>query len=204
MPQVCVDRNLSITAGQLGIEPWATPRLVAQQTVTATSDGTITGAGLTAQPGRLTVNAQTSWVSDSPLPAQMRLQVIRPYRTIISSNPNVVQIWDSWRLGVDQAAEVPANYGLVNSLCTLGMDHGTNTSGQPRYMRLHQDYPTSASEEWIELPAGSTLNVHYRAYIWTPPPFSNNASANQPLHEAYARGVTLRLWAFPTLDDEVR
>ncbi|WP_280499013.1 DUF7172 family protein [Nocardia cyriacigeorgica] len=204
MPQVCVSRNLTISGGALGLAKWSAPRMVAQVSATSTGDGAITGAGLTTQPGRLMVNAQISWVSDSPLDSMMRLQVIRPYRTIIASNPNAVQIWDAWNHAIDRPARVPDAYNLVNSLCTLGVDIGTDNVAQPVYGRVHQDYPASASEEWYELPAGSTLNVHYRAYVWTPPPWSNNASANNPLHEAHARGVKLRLWAFPTADQEVR
>ncbi|MCM6777943.1 hypothetical protein NDR87_31405 [Nocardia sp. CDC159] len=203
-PQVCVARDLSTDAGQLGLEPWSAPRMVSQVSASSTGDGAITGAGLTTQPGRLMINAQISWVSDSPLPSMMRLQVIRSYRTIVCSNPNAVQIWDSWNYGIDRAARVPDAYNLVNSLCTLGIDIGTDNVAQPVYGRVHQDYPVTASEEWYELPAGSTLNVHYRCYVWTPPPWSNNASANNPLHEAHSRGVKLRLWAFPTMDEAVR
>ncbi|MEU1550193.1 hypothetical protein [Nocardia sp. NPDC005745] len=204
MPQVCTSRNMSIVAGKLGIAKWSAPRMVGQVSATSTGDGAITGAGLTTQPGRLMVNAQIAWISDSPLPSQMRLQVIRPYRTIICSNPNAIQIWDSWNYGIDEAARVPDTYNLVNSLCTLGVDVGTDNVSQPYYGRIHQDYPATSTEEWYELPAGSTLNIHYRCYVWTPPPWSNNASANSPLHEAYSRGVKLRLWAFPTADEEVR
>ncbi|WP_425301937.1 DUF7172 family protein [Nocardia farcinica] len=204
MPQVCVSRNLSIAGGALGLQPWSVPRMVAQVSATSTGDGAITGAGLTSPPGRLMIDTGLSWVSDSPLPTMMRLQVIRSYRTIVTSNPNVVQIWDSWRIGIDQLAQVPNSYGLVNSLCTLGVDHGTNQAALPNYARVHQDYPTTATEEWVELPAGSEIDVAYRAYVWTPPPWSNNASANQPLHEAHARGVKLRLWAFPMMDGAIR
>lgn len=203
-PQVCVGRNLRINAGQLGLEKWSAPRMVAQTTAASTGDGAITGSGLTTQPGRLMIDAQVSWASDSPLPALMRLQVIRAYRTLITSNPNAVQIWDSWNYGIDEAARVPDNYSVVNSLTTLGLDAGTNNVSLPYYGRLHQDYPASSSEEWYDLAAGSTLNVWYRAYCWTPPPWSNNAAANNPLHEAWARSVKLRLWAFPTVDEEVR
>lgn len=204
MPQVCTSRNMTIVGGELGIAKGSAPRMVAQVSATSTGDGAITGAGLTTQPGRLMVNAQLSWISDSPLASQMRLQVIRPYRTIICSNPNAIQIWDSWNWAIDEAARVPDTYNLVNSLCTLGVDVGTDNIAQPYYGRIHQDYPATATEEWYELPAGSTLNVHYRSYVWTPPPWSNNASANNPLHEAYSRGVKLRLWAFPTVDEEIR
>jgi hypothetical protein len=204
MPKVCASRNLSITDGVLGIAKWSAPRLVAQQTATSTGDGTITSAGLTSQPGRLMIDTSVSWTSDSPLASVMRLQVIRKYRTLIASNPNAVQIWDSWNVGIDKAAVAPDSYNLVNSLTTLSWDMGTDQASQPFYARIHQHYPATASEEWYDLPAGSSIQIKYRAYCWTPPPWSNNASANNPLHEAWARGVTLRLWAFPTLDEAVR
>lgn len=204
MPQVCTSRNLAITAGQLGLEKWSVPRMVAQTSATSTGDGAITGSGLPTQPGRLMIDTGLTWMSDSPLPSMMRLQVIRSYRTIVTSNPNAVQIWDSWRIGIGQPAATPDSYGLVNSLCTLGIDHGTNSSALPNYARVHQDYPATATEEWIELPAGVEIDINYRCYVWTPPPWSNNASANSPLHEAYSRGVNLRLWAFPMPDGAVR
>lgn len=204
MPEVCVDRNLAITAGALALEPWSVPRMVAQQAAASVADGSISSAGLTGQPGRLLIDTGLTWMSDSPLPAMMRLQVIRGYRTIVTSTPNLVQIWDSWRIGVGEPAGVPNSYGLVNSLCTLGLDNGTNSTALPNYARIHQDYPATASEEWVELPAGEEIDINYRCYVWTPPPWSNNASANNPLHEAHARSVTLRLWAFPMPDGALR
>lgn len=204
MPKVCVDRNLKITGAALGIERWSVPRPVQEVSATSTGDGTISTAGLTTQPGRLMIDASISWTSDSPLPALMRLQVIRRYRTIITSNPNAIQIWDSWNWKVDGTPTVPDSYGLVNSFDTCAMDVGTDNVSQPYAGKLFQDYPATSSEEWYELPAGSTLAVRYRAYVWTPPPFSNNANANAPQHEAYSRGVKLRLWAYPTMDEAVR
>lgn len=206
MPKVCVSRNLKITGGDatLGLEKWSVPRMVAQVSATSTGDGAIANPGLTSQPGRQMLNATISWTSDSPLPSLMRLQVIRRYRTIITSNPNAVQIWDSWNHKVDGTPAVPDSYAVVNSLSTLSLDIGTDNVSQPWRGLVYQDYPATSSEEWYELPAGSALAVHYRAYVWTPPPWSNNASANSPVHEAYSRGVKLRLWAFPTTDEAVR
>ncbi|RJO72967.1 hypothetical protein D5S18_22075 [Nocardia panacis] len=204
MPQVCVDRNLRIAGGQLGIEKWAAVRLVAETTAVSTGDGAITGNGLTSQPGRQMIDAALSWKSDSPLRLMMRLQVIRAYRTIICSNPNAVQIWDSWTAAVDAVPRTPDNYSAANGLTTFGFDVGTDNASQPSKGVISQDYPVSATEDWIELPAGSTLSVRYRCYVWTPPPWSNNASANQPVHEADARSVRLRLWAYPSADEAVR
>nr|WP_280505821.1 hypothetical protein [Nocardia farcinica] len=178
--------------------------MVAQASAASTDDGSIGTSGISTPTGRPLVNTGLTWMSDSPLPLMMRLQVIRSYRTIVTSNPNAVEIWDSWRIGVGQPAADPTSYGLVNSICRLAIDHGTNSSALPNYARVHQDYPATASEEWVELPAGEEIDINYRCFVWTPPPWSNNASANSPLHEVYARGVKLRLWAFPMADETVR
>lgn len=204
MPEVCVSRNLDVTASKLGLEPWSAPRMVKQVSANSTADGSISSSGLTQQPGRLLISTSLSWTSDSPITLKLRLQVIRAYRTITASNPNAVQIWDSWNTGINKTPRTPDSYNLVNSLCTLAMDVGTDTTSQPYYARLYEDFPATASEEWFDLPAAAVFNVLYRCYVWTPPPWSNNASGNSPVHEAYARSVKLRLWAFPTADSEVR
>lgn len=204
MPEVCTSRNLDITLPALALEPWSAPRMVNQVTAASIADGAISSSGLVSQPGRLLIDTSISWTSDSPLDSMMRLVVIRDYRSIVVSNPNAVQIWDSWNYAIDTTARTPDSYNLVNSLCTLGIDVGTNNVAQPYAGVMSQDYPATASEEWYTLPAGATLNIKYRCYVWTPPPWSNNANANSPTHSASVRGVKLRLWAFPTADEDVR
>lgn len=204
MPEVCVGRDLDITNPALALEPWSAPRLVNQTVANSIADGTISSTGITSQPGRLLINTSITYVSDSPLDMMMRLIVFRNYRSIVTSNPNAVQIWDNWNYAINGTARDPDSYNLVRSLCTLGFDVGTNTTAQPYAGVITQDYPATASEEWYTLPAGATLNIKYRAYVWTPPPWSNNANANSPQHSASARSTTLRLWAFPTTDPAVR
>lgn len=204
MPEVCVGRNLDITAPALAMEPWSVPRMVSQVSGNSAGEGAIASSGLVNQPGRLMVDLSMSWTSDSPIDLMMRFQVFRAYRTIITSNPNMVQIWDSWNWAIDKPALTPNSYNLVNSLCTLGIDWGTDNNAQPYAGKFTNDFPATASEEWYTLPAGKTLNIKYQSYCWTPPPWSNNANANTPVHEAYARSAKLRLWAFPTADQEVR
>jgi hypothetical protein len=204
MPEVCASNNLKITSGVLGLPKWSAPRMVQQVNLTSTGDGTISSAGLTTQPGRLMLDGSCTFTSDSPIPMMMRFQVIRAYRTLICSSPNAVQIWDSWNYAIDGTPDVPDTYNLVNSLTTLGIDVGTDTNAQPYSGRIYMDYPITSSEDWYTLPAGSTLNVHYSCYAWTPPPWSNNANANVPTHEAWSRSAKLRLWSFPMGDEDVR
>jgi hypothetical protein len=39
--------------------------------------------------------------------------------------------------------------------------------------------------------------MHYRCYVWTPPPWSDNANKNSPKHEAAARWARIQMIAFP-------
>lgn len=204
MADVCVSRNLSIVSGRLGIEPWSVFRLVADVTAASTGDGALTAH--TRLPGKLLIDRQLSWTSDSPLPSLMLLRITRAYRSIITSNPNAIQFRDSWETAIDAPPRTPDPSRLVNSQLAAAIDTGTNNVSQPNFARLHLDHDMTSSDNWLAdpLPAAATLNVHYRCYVWTPPPWSTNASANQPLHEAHARGVRLQLFAAPTQDEAIR
>jgi hypothetical protein len=201
---VCVSRNLSIDGGQLGIEPWSVFRLVADVSGTSTGDGALTAQ--TRLPGKLMIDQTISWVSDSPLPSLMLLRVTRAYRSIITSTPNYVQFREAWETAIDGTPRVPDPSRLVNSQMGTSFDTGVDNAGQPDFGRMYLHHDMSCSDNWLTdpLPAGSTLNAHYRCYVWTPPPWSPNASEGQPLHEAHARGVRLQLFAAPTLDESIR
>lgn len=204
MAQVCVSRNLSITGGALGIQPWSVFRLVADVTGNSVGDGAMTRT--TRLPGKLMIDQQISWTSDSPLPARILLRVTRAHRTIVTSNPNAIQIRDVWETGIDQPPRTPDPSRVLQSQFGTSLDMGTNNVSEPHYGRVFRSQDTHSSEQWIPdlLPAGSTITVHYRAYVWTPPPWSDNASGNQPLHEAYARWTRLQLFALPQQDGAIR
>ncbi|MCM6774967.1 hypothetical protein NDR87_26340 [Nocardia sp. CDC159] len=204
MADVCVSRNLDLTAGKLGVEPWSVFRLVADVTGTSTGDGALTRN--TRLPGKLMINTSVSWVSNSPLPSQMMLRVTRAHRSIVSSNPNAVQMRDAWEVGIDEAPRTPDPSRVLNSQFGTAADLGVDTTAQPYYGRIYLHADTTSSDTWFDdpLPAGSTITIAYRCYVWTPPPWSNNASANQPVHEAYARSTRLQLFAAPLQDEALR
>lgn len=204
MADVCVSRNLTITAGALGIAPWSVFRLVADVTGTSTGDGSLSAQ--TRLPGKLMIDQQVSWTSDSQLPTRMLLRVTRAYRSIITSNPNAVQLREAIEHAIDATPRVPDPSRLVFSQCGYALDHGTDNAALPWIGRAFLDVDSTSTDVWFtdSLPAGSTLNVHYRTYAWTPPPYSNNANGNSPHHEAHARWTRLQLFAAPTQDEAIR
>ncbi|TLF74067.1 DUF7172 family protein [Nocardia cyriacigeorgica] len=204
MAQVCVDRNLSISNGMLGIEPWSVFRLVADVTGASVGDGTL--ARTTRLPGKLMINLTASWISDSPLPSRMLMRITRAHRSITTSNPNAIQFRDAWETAIDATPRVPDPSRVLNSQAGTSLDMGTNNVAEPHYGREFLTLDSHSSDIWLPdpVPAGSTLTVHYRCYVWTPPPWSDNASGNQPLHEARARWTRLQLFAVPQQDEAIQ
>ena len=55
-----------------------------------------------------------------------------------------------------------------------------------------------SSDEWLgPLGPGETLNLWYRAYLWTPPPWSDNANKSNPQHNFTAAYTRIQFIAFP-------
>ncbi len=202
MAQVCTDLNMDITAGVLGIEPWSVPRIVVDSTVASTGDGTL--AQTTTLPGKLMIDASVSWASDSPLESRILARITRGARSCLTSNPNVVQFRDRYTTAIDDTPRVPDVSSTFQGAFGGGVDRGTNVSGTPWEGRHWYFEDPSLTEDWFgPVPVGSTFNLRYRCYVWTPPPYSNNANENNPQHSATANNVRIQLISFPTQDTAV-
>jgi hypothetical protein len=77
-------------------------------------------------------------------------------------------------------------------------DVGSNSVAEPNPGKFYHWWGTNTSEEWLgPLQPGDQIALWYRQYVWTPPPFSDNANKNSPSHEAEAGWVRIQLQAFP-------
>ncbi|AQT82506.1 hypothetical protein B1R94_02375 [Mycolicibacterium litorale] len=200
-PNVCVDENLtSDDAGMLTMQPWAVPRLVADVRALSGGDGALFPEQ--ALPGKLLIDRKVGWRSDSPLESMVLLRVTRASRSWITSNPNAIQFRDRWTYTIDPddiTPTTPIATGIYNSQVGSAIDLGTNSVAEPNPGRQWVWSDVNCVDEWLgPVPPGEKLNIWYRAYVWTPPPFSDNANKNAPLHRANAGWVRLQLIAFPT------
>jgi len=204
MAEVCVSRNMDIDGGVLGIQPWTTPRHVLDQTFTSTGDGTVTQ--LTTLPGTLLIDSGIlTWTNDSPLIAHVLLRVQRGYRNWRVSNPNAIQIRDrwTWRIGgIDPTVPDPSS--TYNGQSGAALDVGADVNATPVKGQYWEWEDGTMAEDWLTpVPPGEDLKVWYRCYVWTPPPWSNNANANDPQHSASVHNTRIQMIAFPSLDTEV-
>lgn len=197
-PKVCISENLTVDElGRLRLQPWSVPRLVADVVAGSSGDGSVVKPE-TALPGKLMIDRQVNWVNDSPVDQMVLIRVTRPTRAFLTSNPNAIQFRDRWTWKLNGDPTVPIVTGIHNSQMGGAIDVGTNTVAEPNPGRLWVWMGAHSVDEWVG-PIGpdDAFKVWYRCYMWTPPPFSDNANKNNPQHIAIAGGVRIQLMAFP-------
>ncbi|QBP31146.1 hypothetical protein SEA_ARGIE_29 [Mycobacterium phage Argie] len=198
-PNVCVGENLvTDQSGLLMLQPWAFPRLV-RDVRAVSNDGNGSLPATKKLPGKLMVNQQVEWLNDGPLPQDMLVRVIRGPRQIITSNPNAIQFRDRWSYAMDAQPALPQVTGYFNSQTGVAVDLGTNSVAEPVPGKQRTWWPVNCQDEWIpyQIEPGSTFRLWYRCYVWTPPPWADNANKGNPEHRAWANWVRLQLWAHP-------
>lgn len=205
MSRVCVSRNMSIAGGVLGIQPWAVTRIVHDATYTSVGDGAFTA--LQSLPGKLMIDSGViSWTSDSPLDTQILLRVQRGRRMLHVSNPNAAQIRDRWTYTVDGTTpRVPDVSSTYNGQTGTAIDLGAGVAAMPLIGQYWVYEDPALEDDWIDrvVPAGGTFKVWYRANLWTPPPWSDNANNGSPVHEAFATNTRIQIMAWPQTDPAV-
>lgn len=197
-PRVCLGENLTSTLdGKLQMQPWSVPRCPVDVIQGSSADGTLTVN--TSLPGKLMIEKKASWVNDAPINQQMMIRVIRPARKWLTSNPNAIQFRDRWTYAINEEPAVPIVTSTYNSQMGSAADVGTNSVAEPNPGRQWVWWGADTADEWVdELEPGAELKLWYRCYVWTPPPWSDNANKNSPQHTAFAVGVRLQMWAYPT------
>lgn len=199
-PNVCVDENIIIDqAGQLRIAPWAVPRVVRDVKAVSSVDGTLFPTE--TMPGKKMIDQKVPWRNTDPIPVMVRILVTRGPKMWITSNPNAIQFRDRWTYTIgprgDEPTE-PLTTSIYNSQCGSAIDCGTNSVAEPNPGKEWVWIEPNCSEEWIgPVAPGDKVMLWYQQYVWTPPPFSDNANKNKPEHKAYANWTRVSLWSYP-------
>ncbi|ORA38125.1 DUF7172 family protein [Mycobacterium aquaticum] len=196
-PNVCIGENLTTDdAGQLRLQPWAVPRLVADVRGNSGGDGKVYPT--TALPGKLLIDIKAGWRNETPLEQQLLIRVVRGPRYWLTSNPNAIQFRDRWTYAMDAEPGPPITSGIFNGQTGSAIDLGTNSVAEPQPGQQWMWTDTNMVDEWVPYPIGpgQSFKAWYRCYVWTPPPWSDNANKNSPKHEAKANWARLQLIAF--------
>lgn len=207
MAQVCVSLNMGLTSNDLSVQPWAVPHHVYDTTFNSVGDGAVTQQ--TTLPGKLMIDSGNSpfitWTNPSPLDAFVLLRIQRAYRDWQVSNPNAIQIRDryTYTIGGDDP-RLPDVSSVYHGQSGGALDAGAQGNGTPFIGQYWEWEDGTLLEDWIgPVPPGADLKLWYRCYLWTPPPWSNNANNNSPVHNANVRSSRIQLIAFPTQDSDL-
>lgn len=200
-PNVCLDENLTTDDnGMLRIQPWSVPQLVADVKADSGADGTMYPEQ--SLPGKLLIEQKVSWRNENPLESMVMIRVTRASKRWITSNPNAIQFRDRWTYVIDPdnlTPSVPVTTGIYNSQVGSALDVGTNSVAEPNPGRQWAWVDTHCVDEWVgPVPPQHYLNLWYRMYVWTPPPWSDNSNKNAPKHEAHGNWARIQMVAFPT------
>lgn len=201
---VCVGENLAINvSGQLELAPWSVPRNLVDVIGGSGSD-TNQLPSTTTLPGRLLINIEVAWLNDTPVDHDIRVEVTRRWKRWVTSNPNAIQFRDRWTSTITPAGlatvipQQPVVSGLYNSITGSAGDIGTNTVAEPNPGVIYGWWDTNTAEEWLgPVKPGEVLSLWYQMYVWTPPPFSDNANKNAPNHQAEGGWARVGLMGFP-------
>jgi len=202
---VCMGENLTTDEnGQPMLAPWAVPRLVADYKALSGGDLPAPGANIaiTTLPGRQLIDLpKVRWRNDTPLDQEVIIRVTRASKSWTTANPNAVQFRDRWSFVIGDGLTPPAEpivTGIYNSQCGSAVDFGTNTIAEPNIGKQWMWHPVNMMDEWVgPVPPGDTLEVHYRCYVWTPPPYSDNANVGNPAYSFAAGWARVSLIAIP-------
>ena len=203
-PRVCVAENLAIGAdGKLRLAPWSVPRNVLDVMAKSSGD-TLKLLETTTLPGRLMVDQKGEWLNNTPVDHMVRVIITRRWKRWVVSNPNAVQFRDRWSTAITPVgdtpvpAEIPVVSGIMNGQVGSAGDIGTNSVAEPNPGKYWHWWGTNSVDEWVgPVQPGETIRLHYRIYVWTPPPFSDNANNNSPGHESEVGWARIQLMAFP-------
>lgn len=197
--KVCLGENLTSdpTTGLLQMAKCSTPRLVHDVAIQSTGDGAVTE--MTTSPGLMLMDHQAQWINDTPVGHTMLIRVIRRWKKVVTSNPNAIQFRDRWAWQINAAAVEPITSAIMNGQSGLAGDLGTDTVAEPLPGVFTAWLGSNSADEWVGLTLnpGDVFNIWYRMYVWTPPPWSDNANKNAPTHSAEAGWARLQLLVFP-------
>lgn len=199
-PNVCIAEDLTTDdVGLLRMEKFAVPEVVRDVKVLSGADGKLFPQ--ISLPGKLLMNQKVQWRNTTPLPQMVLIRVQRSYKAIVTSNPNAIQFRDRWTWTIDDkdiTPEEPVTTSLYNSQCGVAADMGTNSVAEPNPGVMTVWLDPTCSDEWVGpvLPM-QVFNLWYREYVWTPPPWSDNANKNKPKHSASAYWSRIMLWRYP-------
>lgn len=198
--------------GVLGLHRSAMSRVVARSTVQSTGDGdhgahapqaVVPADSDYSTSLKTMIDQRVHWKNDYGVPVTVQVQIQRSRRTMALSAPNYAFIRERYthRVGLDLVTNVlapdPDPTQVWNTEFGGGIDLGLE-NGKPRYGQFRSSMPESSLMlEPVQVPAGQSIDVRFRASLITPYRWWQPSMLESPIARMEAFSNTLLLWAYP-------
>lgn len=202
MSEVCVSDAFTVVDGALGLAAW-TGAVIALREQEQISYEWPDWSGITSLPGEPLWDHEIVAVNDAPSARLAVFRLQRPYSTMFEvPQPNAMQMRDGWayRVGPGVTAPPVSVVEDYNGAWTASADSGTFSDGTTRKGRLIRYFPGSMVDVQVHVPAGETVALRWAGWVWTPPPWSNNADDGNGRGK-YVIGYTLRTLMWLPVDE---
>ena len=183
--EVCVSPMFDVAAGGgLGLVATAGVQIAGQHQWEGDDDWS--SDPLTVLPGMELWDDAFELTNTADHDRYVMLRIQRPYYIAMRvPQPNALQVRDGWecRVGEDPpepTVDVTRHY---RGIWTASLDLGTTSAsgGTPHAGKIEQYSPSFRVDEIVHVPAGETIIFRWAAWVWTPPPWSDNANDGHPL-----------------------
>lgn len=204
MSKVCVSDAFTIVDGALGLAAWTGAEFYRRR-VGAEVTLTQTGA-IPTLPGIELWDMVEVAVNEAHVNRLAVFRLQRPIITLIVPQPNAMQVRDRWEVRVAPRGGVPDIPGALemstaqvyNGAWTASADSGTFSNGTTRKGRMYRHFPGPMVDVQVTVPPDHTAAIRWMGYVWTPPPWSNNADAGNATGNYACTAPMLTAMLLPT------
>lgn len=128
----------------------------------------------------------------------------RPYVYLRAAQPNASQV--RMKARVESGASLPSPVApnptaSYDAAFTASTDVGTDGEGTPKFGHYTRAFPGGCWRHVEPVEAGHTVRVSWSVHVWAPPPWSDNASDNNPMQNSYIGPYSVWGAFFPNMED---
>lgn len=169
----------------------------------STGPGRMTDFGTTL-PGQEMESGSHEVTNDADVARPLMVVWSRPPVYLRVAQPNAVQV--RMKATVESGSRLPPEStpnpsASYDAAFTAGTDVDTDDEGTPVFGHYTRAWPGGCYRTVEIIDPGDKARFSWSTYVWSPPPWSNNASDNNPLQVASVGSHTVWAAFFPNMEE---
>ena len=164
-----------------------------------TDDPVATSSVTTSLPGTEIYQTSLKWTNNTGIDRTVVLLWNRPSLHVRIAQPNAVQMRAKsvFGPGTSQFGATPDPSHDYDAAWTVSYDKGTQGNGVPKYGHYTRMIPGGVGVRQFPVADGDTVSLSWSLHLWNPPPYADNASNNNPIHDVIVSRHHAQVLALP-------